>query len=63
MSIIPLSALRLLSPTAFFFAKADKLAIWSFSPSVPAASEATQGALNRLKGRSDDWCFSQSKKM
>ena len=28
---------------------ADNLAIWSFSPSVPAAVEATQGALIRLE--------------
>ena len=36
---------------------ADDLAIWSSSPSVPTAVEATQGALFRLKGWSEYWCL------
>ena len=36
---------------------ADDLAIWSFSPSVPTAVEATQGALFRLERWSEYWCF------
>ena len=37
---------------------ADDLAIWSFSPSVPTAVEATQGALFRLERWSEYWCLS-----
>ena len=37
---------------------ADNLAIWSSSPSVPTAVEATQGALFRLKRWSEYWCLS-----
>ena len=36
---------------------ADDLAIWSSSPSVPTAVEATQGALFRLEHWSEYWCF------
>ena len=36
---------------------ADDLAIWSSSPSVPSAMEATQGALFRLERRSEYWCL------
>ena len=36
---------------------ADDLAIWSCSPSVPTAVEATQGALFRLERWSDYWCL------
>ena len=36
---------------------ADDLAIWSSSPSVPTAVEATQGALFRLERLSEDWCL------
>ena len=36
---------------------ADDLAIWSTSPSVPTAVEATQGALFRLKRWSEYWCL------
>ena len=36
---------------------ADDLAIWSFSPSVPTAMEATQGALFRLERWSEYWCL------
>ena len=36
---------------------ADDLAIWSFSPSVPTAVEATQGALFRLERWSEYWCL------
>ena len=36
---------------------ADDLAIWSSSPSVPTAVEATQGALFRLKRWSEYWCL------
>ena len=36
---------------------ADDLAIWSSSPSVPTAVEATQGALFRLECRSEYWCL------
>ena len=36
---------------------ADDLAIWSFSPSVPTAVEATQGALFRLERLSEYWCL------
>ena len=36
---------------------ADDLAIWSSSPSVPTAVEATQGALFRLERWSEYWCF------
>ena len=35
----------------------DDLAIWSSSPSVPTAVEATQEALFRLECWSDYWCF------
>ena len=35
---------------------ADDLAIWSSSPLVPSAVEATQGALFRLEHWSDYWC-------
>ena len=35
----------------------DDLAIWSSSPSVPTAVEATQGALFRLKRWSEYWCL------
>ena len=35
----------------------DDLAIWSFSPSVPAVVEATQGALFRLERWSEYWCL------
>ena len=37
---------------------ADDLAIWSSSPLVPTAVEATQGALIQLKRWSEYWCFS-----
>ena len=37
---------------------ADDLAIWSSSPSVPTAVEATQGALFRLERWSEYWCLS-----
>ena len=37
---------------------ADDLDIWSSSPSVPTAVEATQGALFRLERWSEYWCFS-----
>ena len=36
---------------------ADDLAIWSFSPSVPTAVEATQEALFRLEHWSEYWCL------
>ena len=36
---------------------ADHLAIWSSSPSVPNAVEATQGALIQLKHWSEYWCL------
>ena len=36
---------------------ADDLAIWSSSPSVPTAVEATQGALFRLDRWSEYWCL------
>ena len=36
---------------------ADDLAIWSSSPSVPTAVEATQGALFRLEHWSENWCL------
>ena len=36
---------------------ADDLAIWSSSPSVPTALEATQGALFRLERWSEHWCL------
>ena len=36
---------------------ADDLAIWSSSPSVPTAVEATQGALFRLERWSEHWCL------
>ena len=36
---------------------ADHLAMWSFSPSVPTAVEATQGALFRLERWSEYWCL------
>ena len=36
---------------------ADDLAIWSSSPSVPTAVEATQGALFQLKCWSEYWCL------
>ena len=36
---------------------ADDLAIWSSSPSVPTAMEATQGALLRLDRWSEYWCL------
>ena len=36
---------------------ADDLAIWSSSPSVPTAVEATQGALFRLERWSKHWCL------
>ena len=35
---------------------ADNLAIFSFSPSVPTAVEASQEALFRLKSSSEYWC-------
>ena len=35
----------------------DNLAIWFFSPLVPAAVEATQGALIRLERWSEYWCL------
>ena len=35
----------------------DDLAIWSSSPSVPTAVEATQGALFRLERWSEYWCL------
>ena len=35
----------------------DDLAIWSSSPSVPTAVEATQGALFRLERWSKYWCL------
>ena len=36
---------------------ADDLAIWSFSPSVSTAVEASQGALFRLERWSEHWCL------
>ena len=36
---------------------ADDLAMWSSSPSVPTAVEATQGALFRLERWSEYWCL------
>ena len=36
---------------------ADNLAIWSSSPLVPTALEATQGALFRLERWSEYWCL------
>ena len=36
---------------------ADNLAIWSFSPSVPTAMEATQGVLFQLERWSEYWCL------
>ena len=36
---------------------ADDLAIWSSSPSVPTAVEATQGTLFRLEHWCEYWCF------
>ena len=36
---------------------ADDLGIWSSSPSVPTAVEASQGALFRLERWSEYWCF------
>ena len=36
---------------------ADDLAIWSSSPSIPTAVEATQGALFRLECWSEYWCL------
>ena len=39
------------------FLYADDLAIWSSSPSVPTAVEATQGALFRLECWSECWCL------
>ena len=36
---------------------ADDLAVWSSSPSVPTAVEATQGALIRLEHWSEYWCL------
>ena len=36
---------------------ADDVAIWSSSPSVPTAVEATQGALFRLERWSEYWCL------
>ena len=36
---------------------ADDLAIWSSSPSIPTAVEATQGALFRLEHWSEYWCL------
>ena len=36
---------------------ADDLAIWSSSPSVPTAVEATQGALSRSERWSKYWCL------
>ena len=36
---------------------ADNLAIWSSSPAVPTAVEATQGALFRLERWSEYWCL------
>ena len=36
---------------------ADDVAIWSSSPSVPTAVEATQGALFQLKRWSEYWCL------
>ena len=36
---------------------ADDLAIWSSSPSVPTAVEATQGALFQLERWSEYWCL------
>ena len=36
---------------------ADDLVIWSSSPSVPTAVEATQGALFRLEPWSEYWCL------
>ena len=39
------------------FLYADDLAIWSSSPSVPTAVDATQGALFRLERWSEYWCL------
>ena len=43
------------SVSCFFYA--DDQAIWSSSPSVPTAVEATQGALFRLERWSEYWCL------
>ena len=43
------------SVSRFFYA--DDLAIWSSSPLVPTAVEATQGALFRLERWSEHWCL------
>ena len=40
-----------------YYYYADDLAIWSSSPSVPTAVEATQGALFRLERWSKYWCL------
>ena len=47
--------LHCLLPSAALYA--DDLAIWSSSPSVPTAVEATQGALFRLERWSEYWCL------
>ena len=39
------------------FLYAEDLTIWSSSPSVTAAVEATQGAVIRLEGACKDWCL------
>ena len=57
-SLSSLMIFRLLCPllsAAFFYA--DDLAIWSSSPSVPTAVEATQGALFQFERWSEYWCL------
>ena len=49
-----ISLLLCLLPSAALYA--DNLAIWSSSPSVHTAVEATQGALFRLERWSEYWC-------
>ena len=46
-----------LSSTVSCSLYADDLAVWSSSPSIPTAVEATQGALNRLKRWSEYCCL------
>ena len=53
LSMIPVSLPSSVSCSLY----ADDLAIWSSSPSVPTALEATQGALFRLERWSEYWCL------
>ena len=54
-SLMIFRPLCLLPSAALFYA--DDLSIWSSSPSVPTAVEATQGALFRLERWSEYWCL------